>query len=501
VKVAIRADASVAIGSGHVVRCLTLADELAGRGARVSFICRAPPAHLQQLVKQHGHEVHALHLEAPAGQEAPQQPWPDEHQLQDAALTQAILERVTPDWLVVDHYGLDARWERQVRGSAARLLAIDDLGRAHVCDLLLDANFHRAPEARYAGAAQAGARLLLGPSHALLRPRFSTLRSTVQARSGAVGRLLVFLGGMDAGNATGRVLDALAGVAACPAVDVVAGAGHPALPDLQGFCDAHPGSRLHVQTDDMPGLLAAADAAIGAGGGATWERCCLGVPTLALSLARNQAEILAPAAAEGLLLVPDGGFPDGALLTAHVEAFLHNAALRQRLSIAGMRMVDGRGTARVVAAILGERITMRAAGPQDSGNLHAWRNAPAVREVSRNSKPIALEDHRRWFDALLGDPRRVLLIGEDADGAVGVVRFDLQDTTAEVSIYLAEPRLGQGLGPGLLRAAEHWLEQHRPQVEALEAEVLAGNTPSDLLFARGGYALCAKRYTKRIRTV
>jgi UDP-2,4-diacetamido-2,4,6-trideoxy-beta-L-altropyranose hydrolase len=497
-KVSIRADASPGIGSGHVVRCLALADGIAARGGEVRFVTRELPAHLRESLERSGHRHVALSLPAPTGAEAPQHAWPAAPQDQDADATRAALAGFAADWIVVDHYGLDERWEAAVRPAAGRLLAIDDLARAHRCVLLVDVNYHVHPAERYSSAQRRGATLLLGPRYALLRPGFAQAREGVSVRTGPPRRLLVFLGGMDGDNATGRVLAAVDRLGEPPEVDVVIGAAHPAREEIQAFCDAHPGRQCHVQTDDMPGLLARADVAVGAGGGATWERCCLGVPTLALVLAKNQAEVLAPAAQAGVLLMPDGGFPPPDLLAAHLQSLLHHSALRQRMSAAGMAMVDGRGVGRVVASMLGARVQVRLARPEDSDRLHAWRNAPAVRAASRNSAPIAHDEHRRWFDAVLRTPDRLLLIGEDAADPVGVVRLDVAGAAAEVSIYLVETRLGQGLGPSLLRRAEEWLAQHRPEVSELRAEVLAGNAASALLFEQAGYALASQRYCKRM---
>jgi UDP-2,4-diacetamido-2,4,6-trideoxy-beta-L-altropyranose hydrolase len=500
-KVAIRADASPAIGSGHVMRCLALADALAARGDEVRFVTRELPPHLAKLIRERGHEPVSLPVGPMKGDQAPQQAWPLQLQLEDAAATRAALAADSPDWLVVDHYGLAAEWESDLRGLAAHLLAIDDLGRAHACDLLLDANHDPQARSRYAGSAP-GAWLLLGPAYLLLRPDFAQRRKSLAPRSGPVRRLMVFLGGMDAGNATGRVLQAVRLLREPPPLDVVVGASHPALREIQAFCDAHPGSRCHVQTSDMAGLLAQCDAAVGAGGGANWERCCLGVPTLALALAENQAAVLAAAAEAGLVVLPDGGLPEPELLAVHLEAFLRNGALRRRLSAAGMALVDGRGTTRVVAAMRGLRLRMRAAQAQDCDALHAWRNAAEVRAVSRNDRPIALEEHRRWFASVLADPRRALLVGEDAEGPVGVVRFDVDERgdQAEVSIYLAPGRHGQGLGPALLRAGERWLAANRPEVAQVRAEVLAGNHASTQLFEQSGYEPASHGYRKRIES-
>jgi UDP-2,4-diacetamido-2,4,6-trideoxy-beta-L-altropyranose hydrolase len=498
-KIAIRTDASPVIGSGHVMRCLGLAGALSARGAQVVFVSRALPPNMQEAIAAAGHSLALLSLTAPQGEEAPQAAWPRSQQSLDAGATRAALDGLRPDWIVVDHYGLDHEWEREMRPAADRLMAIDDLGRLHECDLLLDANCHPEPQTRYAGSRACGTTLLTGPAFALLRPEFAQARSGVSVRSGPVRRLLVFMGGMDAGNATGQVLDALALLdEPLPPLDVVIGAGHPARAAVEAFCISRPGSRCHVQTRDMAALLAQCDLAIGAGGGATWERCCLGVPTLALALADNQRALLWAAARAGLVYSPDGAEPNAALLATHVQALLHNSALREALSRAGMAAVDGHGAKRAAAALFAAQIKVRPAVAQDRDRLLAWRNAPAVRASSRNSAEISPQDHERWWGQVLSSPDRFLLVAEDSEGGVGVVRFDVHDGEAAVSIYLAPSRLGQGLGPGVLNAGEAWLTGRRPDVSAFRAETLAGNAASRRLFEQGGYRLAAHHFVKRI---
>ena len=499
--VAIRADASSAMGSGHLMRCLTLAGVLRERGAQVLFIGHALPQHLAAQVLAQGHRLAALPLASAAGEVAPQSAWPPERQLEDAAACAGLLHEGDFDWLVADHYGLDRLWESRLRGAAARLMVIDDLARAHDCDLLLDPNFHPDPTARYATQLDARAIRLLGPAHALLRPEFARAREGAAPRDGEVLRMLVFMGGMDAGNATGLVLRTIERLArTAPALDVVIGAGHPALAQIGAWCAARANATCHVQTGDMAGLLARADMAVGAGGSATWERCALGVPTLALALADNQRPLLASAARRGAVYAPDGGLPDEAVLAVHLQALLDNSALRSHLSREALSLVDGQGTQRVASAMLGAAVTVRPAVAADCSDIHAWRNAPAVREVSLDSREITFDAHQRWFEQVLGAPDRSLLVGELAGRSVGVVRFDIGAAQAEVSIYLAPPRAGQGLGTGLLRAAEAWLADAHPGVTTLLAQTLPANHASQRLFERCGYNRDTIAFYKRIST-
>jgi UDP-2,4-diacetamido-2,4,6-trideoxy-beta-L-altropyranose hydrolase len=499
-KVAIRADASPEIGSGHVMRCLSLADALVARGSDVCFVSRALPQHLADAVAAGGHRLAALPPAPPPPDPAPQAAWPAAYQAQDAQASATAIADFNPDWLVADHYGLDREWEHAMRSVAPRLMAIDDLAREHDCDLLLDQTLHADARARYASRVPAAATLLLGPSHALLRAEFRRARATAQVRTGRVARLLVFMGGMDAGNATGVVLQAISLLPESSfGLDVVIGPAHPARADIEQFCRERANAICHVQTSSMAALFARCDLAVGAGGGASWERCCLGVPTLAVPLAENQQALLAGAARAGIAYVPDGGLREPARLSVHLQALLDNSALREAMSAAGMALVDGRGADRVAAAVAGRQVTIRRARREDCELLHRWRNAAAVRASSRNSAPIALAEHSAWFEQVLQAPDRPLLVGEDGHGAVGVVRFDIEGSEAEVSIYLAEPRLGQGLGPGLLAAAEEWLAAARPEVTAIRAETLAANRASQRLFESAGYRLDSQRFIKRTK--
>jgi UDP-2,4-diacetamido-2,4,6-trideoxy-beta-L-altropyranose hydrolase len=481
--VAFRVDASSLIGTGHFVRCLTLASELKRRGANTLIVSRDLPAHLREMLLAGQHGFAAL-AQAP---------------LLDADETLEALSGSRWDWLVVDHYGLDAAWETRARRGAARVAVIDDIAnRRHDCDLLLDQNLQAEGAARYAGKVPPSCVLLLGPRFVLLREEFRILHERVQPREAAVTRILIFFGGMDAANHTARAVDAVAALGLRGVhVDVVAGRRHPRVDELRDEC-ARAGFSYHVQTERMAELIAAADLAIGAGGTAVWERCCLGLPQLAIRTAENQREQLAAAAAAGLAYVPDPADDVAALIRRHVGALLENQALRHLMARIGMRTVDGRGASRVAAAMGSSGIEVRVATAADSRKLHEWRNDPAVRAVSRTTAPIDWDTHQRWLESVLKAPDRSLLIGERQDTPVGVVRFDMRDSEAQISIYLVPGDHPPGEGRSLLESAERWLAARRPDVTRFGAEVIAGNARSEGLFLGSGYRLDSTRYVKRI---
>ncbi len=265
------------------MRCLALANGLRAAGGDVYFICRDLSGHLGAVIVEQGYPVHLI----PAhGVDNGGTGWQE-----DASWSQAIADELPSlDWLVVDHYELDARWEAAMRASAARIMVIDDLAnRRHDCDVLLDQNYYEGMAARYDGLVPTGCRKLLGPGFALLRPEFREERIRLRNRDGSIRRILVCFGGSDPHNLTAKALQAISQVVrpGIP-VDVVAGAANPHNEMLAAVCRQQPCATLHIQATNMAELTAASDLGIGAGGATTWERCLLGLPTLTVVVADNQ---------------------------------------------------------------------------------------------------------------------------------------------------------------------------------------------------------------------
>ena len=480
-----RTDATSQIGTGHFMRCLTLADGLKQHGAHIRFVSRKLPVHLRDMLTAKGMELVSLDSDASAApiDELAHAHWLGTSQTQDAqASIQALSDRAW-DWLIVDHYALDARWERAMRSSARQIMVIDDIAdRQHDCDVLLDQNFYVDMQTRYTGKVPAHCQLLLGPRYALLRDEFQKLREQVKPRTGPVKRILVFFGGVDADNYTGRAIEALAEIGVKEMhVDVVIGAQHPCRAEIETNCSIQ-GFICHVQTDKMAELMAAADLAIGAGGSASWERCCLGLPSLSICVAANQQKLIADAAQEGLLYAPAIGTDMAAVIKKHTTALLENPYLRRLISGKAMQAVEGRGVLRIIGNLGCSGIAIRNANEEDSPKLFEWRNHPSIRSVSRNTDPITWENHQKWFAAVMTSQDRVLLIGQIGQAPVGVVRFDKQEDCAEVSIYLVPVGNHSGQGRNLLLSAEQWLKANRPEITCIRASVLGGNEPSSGCF-------------------
>lgn len=348
-RILIRADASPRIGSGHVMRTLALAQALRSCGAQTMFACRPLPPSLRALAETSGIYAELPNWNEPSG--PAELPWGENHRVQDIADCTAAFADWKADWVVVDHYASDPRWERAATAFAGRVAAIDDILRAHDCDLLVDGNLHGD---RAYSDLPARTRQLVGPRYALLRPEFAQAHDAALARDGPVRRLLVFLGGMDRGNATGLVLEALGRIepAQRPSqVDVVIGPDHPLAEQVAATCHAA-GFTCHKGSSEMARLCLEADLAVGAGGSSTWERCSVGLPALSLRLADNQRAIIHYGSRAGVLYEPGAGPMTPEKLAMHLRALIDNPGLRHLISRNALAMVDGRGATRVAQAIL-----------------------------------------------------------------------------------------------------------------------------------------------------
>ena len=427
-KIVFRADASSTIGTGHVMRCLALAQGVKRAGGKAIFVCRELPGHLCDEITARGFMVQRLPAGTPGTAQdgsdwPPHAAWLGTSWQQDAEQTRAALELLAPvDWLVVDHYALDARWESALRPLTKQLMAIDDLfDRPHDVDLLLNQNILPGSSASYAGLLPSACRLLLGPRYALLQGRYRELRSRIPPRAGKIERVLVYFGGVDAANLTGRSLEALL-VAGCGdlGVDVVLPVSGPHAESIRALAACLPGAHVHETLPSLAQLMANADLAIGAGGTTSWERLCLGLPALVVTLSDNQ--LLIAQALQANELARWLGHHDEISVERLASALL--PLLREGLapdwSVRCRAAVDGAGVERVVALLaLGanSQLTARAATVDDEVLVGDW------------AMPLAPADNASYGRMLrtLGDDRLYLV--EAAPGViVGAVRCTRKDS-------------------------------------------------------------------------
>lgn len=360
-RVAFRTDASLAIGTGHVMRCLALADALHERGATCRFVCREHPGNLIGLIRQRGYEVCGLPVSEPGndpmhtGNAAPSHAvWLGARWEEDAEQTKVSLGGMAADWLITDHYMLDARWERVLRPYCQRLMVIDDLAdRPHDCDLLLDQNLGREV-LDYAALVPAQCRLLIGPIYALLRPEFAEMRprSIARREHPQLRRICITMGGVDKDNITGKVLDALQSCRLPPDchITVVMGAQAPGLDTVRQQARTMPWlTEVQVNVQDMAALMAESDLAIGAAGSTSWERCCLGLPSLLFVIADNQKSVAQALANAEAVRVIELGAHLSDVLREELGSLLAAPELLHRMSVAASAVTDGQGINRILS--------------------------------------------------------------------------------------------------------------------------------------------------------
>lgn len=354
--VVFRVDASTDMGNGHAMRCLALADELRTRGAQCCFVSRPHRGNLVSMIDARGFAVRVLRAPAPARRPLPgHQDWLGADWYDDARETCAMLGTRRIDWLVVDHYAIDSRWEQRVRAQARRLLVIDDLAdRPHDCDILLDQNLGATPQ-DYAPWIAPGCVTLIGPRHALLRPQFARRRaqSLLRRKVPQLHRLLITMGGVDKDNATSLVLDAL-GACALPETMRISVVMGPHAPWIDAVRDR--ASRMHVPTEvltgveDMADLMSRADLAIGAAGATSWERCVLGLPSIVVAVAQNQHAIARALDSAGAAIASGIDELPATLAGIFADPLAPAIDLRS-LGVAASSVTDGHG-ASLVASIM-----------------------------------------------------------------------------------------------------------------------------------------------------
>ncbi|MEO8157948.1 MAG: UDP-2,4-diacetamido-2,4,6-trideoxy-beta-L-altropyranose hydrolase [Betaproteobacteria bacterium] len=504
-RVAIRVDASEVMGTGHLMRCAALADVLKDRGVAVTFICRDLPATLLAFVKNQGFGICLLpHCHSHATKAKGYAGWLGASWEMDAVQTLSALEtEKAVDWLIVDHYGIDHRWEERLKVSGRRIMVIDDMAiQKHACDVLLNQNLMHGSQDRYRSLMPENCRLLVGPRYALLRKEFRNARISLNRRREKVRNLLVFLGGGDPDGVTLRVLKAVDGLRS-PELQVttVLGAANPHRESLQSLYGQHSGYKIIFQAANMAELMMEADLAIGAGGISTWERSSLGLPAIVIAIAENQVEVSKAAAEAGacFYLGASTNVSDEDI-AAGLRVMIGNASLRKSISTVCVDLVDGLGCERVARELLQEQVRVRPARDDDAEKVFSWRNAVETRRYSHDPRPLSLESHLKWFRNALADEKRVLLIGEGQGGSVGVLRYDLGPGTATVSVYLDPLQQGRGFAPALLLEGQRWLQMSRPEILRLRAQVQPNNLASRRAFAKAGFAECGVELEKPIGT-
>lgn len=352
-RVIFRADASRQIGTGHVTRCVTLAQYLLQHRVESVFICRAADGHLIDDIQASGFEVVKIFSDVTesTGYDLLSNGW----QADARQCLETLSAYGQADWLIVDHYSLDARWERMIRPLAKRIMVIDDLAdRPHDCDYLLDQTYGE-DGSRYHGLLPVGCRTLFGAPYVLLRPEFAMTRGRSAPQVLPVDPKIVhvFFGGTDVNANTLRFATLLLEHFLEIQLKVVVGRGITFEPELKKLADRY-GPRLWWEKGiaRMAECMASCDVAIGAPGMATWERACLGLPAAYIAVSKNQVPVLENLALRGLCLFlgVDNAITES-YFTKAFESFLGDHPRLVAMQERGMSAIDGLGGERVAAIL------------------------------------------------------------------------------------------------------------------------------------------------------
>lgn len=433
-KFLIRADASLQIGSGHIMRCLTLAQQLRQHNHHITFISRTNLGHLAPLIRQQGFDC--IELPPPSNvvpfgtKRQPENPaditahaaWLGTSQAQDLADCAPYIRRLAPDWIICDHYALSAAWQRAARQIChSKIMVIDDIhDRTHDADLLLDQN-HAHHASDYAHLVPPSCYILAGTRYALLRDEFAqhraaSLQNRTAHRQPENQNILINLGGVDKDNHTLAVLQALSDyVSGSLKTDtapfratIIMGATAPHLASVQHYAAHAPyPSQVIANANNMAALMSQATWAIGAAGSTSWERCALGLPTLLITIADNQRSIAAQLQSAGAAIALEASQIHSPAFQAAL-AHLMQPENQHRLSQAAAQLCDAHGAARVAQHIAqlttAPQAQLRPATPADCERIHTWRNHPSIRAMMFHPDPIPLPQHQTWFAAQLTNP-------------------------------------------------------------------------------------------------
>jgi len=477
----IRADASIQIGTGHLMRCLALAQAWQLDGGQVVFLSHCESDALRQRIINEGIEFIPI-----------SNPHPDSRDLEN---TLEVLRMHSagiignPAWLVLDGYHFDPAYQQAVRDAGFHLLVIDDMAHLPVyhADILLNQNLG-AEKLKY--NCDSDTTLLLGSRYVLLRQEFLTWSGWKREIQKVARKVLVTMGGSDPGNMTLKVIHALEQVQVDGLEVVVAvGGSNPHYEVLQSAI-RNLQLKIHLERNasNLPELLAWADVSVTAAGSTCWELAFMGVPALVLVWAENQCMVASGLETAGISInlgwyanvTPED-------IALRLLELVNSPKIRGEIAKRGRNLVDGNGASRVIQWIQARALNLRAAQEADCLMIYEWANDKVTRTFSFSTDPIPWEDHQTWYKSKLADPNILIYIALDLElSPVGMVRYQLAETKAVASINLASHQRGKGYGSKILRIASKKVFQDTP-ISLIHAYIKPDNSPSIHAFTKAGF--------------
>ena len=471
----IRADAGPAIGSGHLMRCLALAEAWKDNGGDVIVVLATSAPLLEERLAT---EVTGIvHITSVPGS-------PD-----DACDTVRIAEEHAATRVVVDGYQFGAEYQKHLKDAGLSLLVIDDYGHAahYYADIVLNQNSYA--DMSFYPQHEPGTRFLLGTPYALLRREFLAWAGYRRIIPPVARKVLVTFGGGDPEDLTGAVTEILRMAAVEDLeVNILAGGMYPHFEELQSRVADLPRFSIRKNVTNMPELMAWADVAISAGGSTCWELAFMGLPSLLYTAADNQARTVDHLVAQGMAerLTKEDLFDPGAGLKK-ISGLLFSEENREAMSRRMRAFVDGEGAFRVSMVLKNEPVRLRRVREEDRDLVYRWINDPDVRSCSFRPHFITPEEHGNWFSSILVDPGMLYLIAVDEhDRPVGQARFRIDGGHAVISVMMEPASRNKGLGSQVIGIATRILFARSP-VSEVHAFIKTGNESSVRAFAKAGY--------------
>ncbi len=486
----IRADSAARIGTGHIMRCIALAQAWQGAGGKVAFLSYCESEILRQRIREQGFDFIPI-----------ERPHPDPGDMEKTLhlLAQYKLN-ISSVWVALDGYHFTPGYQKTVRDKGYKLLIIDDYNHLsdYHADILLNQNIN-ARELDY--SCDEDTIKLLGCKYTLLRREFLNCKYRKLETPDKVRNILVTLGGADSDNVTLKVIKALNMIGDSDLdVKIVIGPANQHIKSLKKELAFSLFSyELLSSVKDMTRLMVWADATVSAGGSTCWELAFMGVPTVILILAENQTGISAGLAEKKV--ATDIGWhnnitPEG--LTHALNEFLEDYPKRKAFFENGKKLVDGKGVQRVVSKMMGhQKFTLRKANEEDCEMVWKWANASDARDVSFHTDPITWDTHKKWFFERLKDHQCVFYIGMNDDGyPIGQIRFNVDGNEAVISININKNFRGEGLGSRVIKKGCDALFVQESGIEAVSAWIKESNAISLRAFAKAGFKLVERRIHK-----
>ena len=437
-QIVFRVDSSEEIGFGHLSRCTNLAEELRARGNDVTFVCRDLVGAAVSSLEERLFRTVLLPRTSDTISERT-----------DAAETISALSGGRPDWMVLDSYALGIEWETALRPFVEQIAVIDDLDdRSHNCDLFVDQNYTDRSYQDYLQRTPDSAQVLIVPRYALLDRQFRKLRNTERSALSKPPKVLVFAGGSDQKDLTGKIVRSLSEFDAGELlVDVVVGSSNSRFKSYEQI--SYKGNiNIHSSGLNFAQLVSIADLSIGAGGTTTWERMCMGLPSIVVSVATNQEPACSKLSQDGLIKYL-GRFEEvvESAISGAVREILADETSLSSMSESNQLIVDGLGAIRVAEVISPSsesEIKIRKAVASDCFEYFNWASDPTVRSQSLNSASLVWENHKKWFEQKLTSQKAELFVLSVGELPVGQVRFDINDESADISYSLDSLVRGRG---------------------------------------------------------